>query len=162
MFEGFAHRTLHTPRGEVCARVGGEGPPLLLLHGYPQTHLMWRDVAPALADRFTVLAADLPGYGESFKPAASADHAAHSKRAFAQDLVAAMRERGLRRSRSWGTIAVAASDTRRHSITRVESPVWRCSTSSRRSSSGSASTAGRRCSTGTGRSSRSRHRCRSG
>lgn len=46
MFEGFAHRTLHTPRGEVCARVGGEGPPLLLLHGYPQTHLMWRDVAP--------------------------------------------------------------------------------------------------------------------
>jgi haloacetate dehalogenase len=83
-----------TPRGVVHARVGGSGPPLLLLHGWPQTQLMWHAVAPALAERFTVVAADLPGYGASFRPPVSADHAAHSKRALAADLVAAMTELG--------------------------------------------------------------------
>jgi haloacetate dehalogenase len=83
-----------TPRGVVHARVGGSGPPLLLLHGWPQTQLMWHAVAPALAERCTVVAADLPGYGASFRPPVSADHAAHSKRALAADLVAAMTELG--------------------------------------------------------------------
>jgi haloacetate dehalogenase len=94
MFEGFDRRLLATPRGPVAARIGGAGPPLLLLHGYPQTHVMWRDVAPPLAERFTVVAADLPGYGESFKPPVAGDHAPHSKRALAGDLVAAMRALG--------------------------------------------------------------------
>jgi haloacetate dehalogenase len=63
---------------------------VLLLHGYPQTHLMWRGVAGLLAERFTVVAADLPGYGASFRPPPRADHEPHSKRALAQDLVEAM------------------------------------------------------------------------
>jgi haloacetate dehalogenase len=90
MFDGFALRSLPSPRGEIAVRIGGAGPPLLLLHGYPETHLMWHAVAPALAERFTVIAADLPGYGDSFKPVAAEDHAPHSKRALAADLVAAM------------------------------------------------------------------------
>ena len=90
MFAGFERLELDTPRGPVCAHVGGSGPPLLLLHGYPETSLMWRDAGPALARRFTVVAADLPGYGDSFRPAPAADHDAHSKRAMAGDLVAAM------------------------------------------------------------------------
>ena len=89
-FDGFETRRISTPRGEVHARVGGSGPPLLLVHGFPETHLMWHPVAPALAERFTVVAPDLPGYGDSFRPPVSADHAAHSKRALAADLVAAM------------------------------------------------------------------------
>jgi haloacetate dehalogenase len=90
LFDGFAARDLPTPRGDVHARVAGSGPPLLLLHGYPQTHLMWHAVAPALAERFTVVAADLPGYGASFRPPVSDDHASHSKRMLAEDLIAAM------------------------------------------------------------------------
>jgi haloacetate dehalogenase len=97
LFAGFDTRDLSTPRGTVHAAVGGDGPPLLLLHGYPQTHLMWHAVAPALAERFTVVAADLPGYGASFRPAVSADHAAHAKRALAGDLVAAMAALGFER-----------------------------------------------------------------
>jgi haloacetate dehalogenase len=82
----------------VFARVGGSGPPVLLLHGYPQTHLMWHGVAPLLVDRgFTVVVADLPGYGDSLHPAASDDHAPHSKRAMALDLVQAMAELGFDR-----------------------------------------------------------------
>ena len=90
MFEGFNVIDADTPRGSVRARVGGSGPPLLVLHGYPETHLMWHSVAPRLAERFTVVAADLPGYGDSFRPPVSEDHASHGKRALAADLVAAM------------------------------------------------------------------------
>jgi haloacetate dehalogenase len=89
-FEGFAEHELETARGVIFARVGGSGPPLLLLHGYPQTHLMWHAAAPRLADRFTVVAADLAGYGASFRPAPAPDHAPHSKRALAADQVQAM------------------------------------------------------------------------
>jgi haloacetate dehalogenase len=94
MFEHFAEHELATERGTVFARVGGSGPPLLLLHGYPQTHLMWHAVAPLLAERFTVVVADLAGYGGSFRPAVAADHAPHSKRALAADQVQAMRALG--------------------------------------------------------------------
>jgi haloacetate dehalogenase len=103
-FDGFESKRIPTPRGDVFARVGGDGPPLLLVHGYPETHLMWHPVAPALAERFTVVVADLPGYGESFRPPVSDDHASHSKRALAADLVAAMAALG------FDTFAAAGHD----------------------------------------------------
>src|SRR3954447_19319114 len=104
LFEGFEARDVETPRGAVHVRGGGAGPPLLLLHGYPETHLMWHAVAPRLAERFTVVAADLPGYGDSFRPPTADDHAPHSKRALAADLVAAMAQLG------HATFAVAGHD----------------------------------------------------
>src|SRR3954470_1611378 len=94
LFDGFEARELDTPRGTVHAVVKGDGPPLLLLHGFPETHLMWHAVAPALAERSTVVAADLPGYGDSFRPPPAEDHAPHGKRALAGDLVAAMAQLG--------------------------------------------------------------------
>ncbi|HWE08065.1 MAG TPA: alpha/beta hydrolase [Solirubrobacteraceae bacterium] len=97
MFDGFAVRDLATDRGTIHARVGGSGPPLLLLHGYPQTHLMWHAAAPILAEHFTIVAADLSGYGESLRPAVAGDHAPHSKRAFALDQVQAMSSLGFDR-----------------------------------------------------------------
>ena len=97
MFDGFDARVLVGARGPIFARVGGSGPPLLLLHGYPETHLMWHAAAPALAQHFTVVAADLPGYGASHKPAAAGDHRPHSKRALARDLVEAMAALGFDR-----------------------------------------------------------------
>ena len=94
MFDGFTEHEAPTGRGTVFARVGGSGPPLLLLHGYPQTHLMWHSAASLLAERQTVVVADLPGYGDSFRPIPTPDHAAHAKRAIAVDLVEAMAELG--------------------------------------------------------------------
>jgi haloacetate dehalogenase len=90
MFEGFAERRIGTTQAEIHLRLGGDGPPLLLLHGYPQTSAMWHRIAPALAGRFTVVAADLRGYGASSKPASGPDHAAYSKRAMAADMVEVM------------------------------------------------------------------------
>jgi haloacetate dehalogenase len=81
----------------VHAVVGGSGPPVLLLHGYPQTHLMWHAVAPLLAERHTVIATDLAGYGASLRPAPAADHAPHGKRAMAGDQVEAMAALGFDR-----------------------------------------------------------------
>jgi haloacetate dehalogenase len=97
LFPGFEVRDLETTRGAVHAMVGGEGPPLLLLHGYPESLLMWHAVAPLLAERHTVVAADLAGYGGSFRPAAAEDHAPHSKRAMARDQVEAMAALGFDR-----------------------------------------------------------------
>ncbi len=94
MFEGFHECQLTTDRGAIHARVAGDGPPLLLLHGYPQTHLMWHAAAPLLAERFTVVVTDLTGYGDSPRPVPSADHAPHSKRALALDQVQAMASLG--------------------------------------------------------------------
>ena len=95
-FEGF-ESGLH-PVGEVelFARIGGDRskPPLLLLHGYPQTHAMWHRVAPELARTRTVVAADLRGYGDSSKPRSDDTHAAYAKRAMAADMVAVMRALG--------------------------------------------------------------------
>ena len=81
----------------IHGRVGGQGAPLLLLHGHPQTHAIWHRVAPALAERFTVVAVDLRGYGDSGRPAADAEHAVYSKREMALDALAAMRHHGFER-----------------------------------------------------------------
>lgn len=97
MFEGFETRRIAANGIEIFARVGGEGPPLLLVHGYPQTHAMWHAVAPGLARQFTVVAADMRGYGDSAKPAADGEHMAYSKRTMALDLVLAMRALGFER-----------------------------------------------------------------
>lgn len=81
----------------IFARVAGSGPPLLLLHGFPETQLMWRDVAAKLARRFTVVCADLRGYGRSGCPPSTADHAPYTKRAMARDMVELMRALGFSR-----------------------------------------------------------------
>ena len=94
MFDGFTLKTIDTGTVSIRARIGGDGPPLLLLHGNPQTHVMWHAVAPALAERFTVVATDLTGYGMSSKPPSSDDHAAYSKRNMANDQIAVMRKLG--------------------------------------------------------------------
>lgn len=99
MFESFERRWLDTGETTIHARIGGEGPPLLLLHGFPQSHAMWQGLAPQLAQRFTVVAADLRGYGDSAKPAGGLDHAAYSKRAMANDMAGLMAKLGFRRFR---------------------------------------------------------------
>lgn len=97
MFESFETLDLATSATTIHARVGGSGPPLLLLHGYPQTHVIWHKIAPRLAERFTVVATDLRGYGDSGKPPSAPDHAAYCKRAMAADQVEAMALLGHRR-----------------------------------------------------------------
>jgi haloacetate dehalogenase len=102
LFPGFASRSIDTSIGKIFARLGGEGPPLLLLHGYPQTHVMWRRVAPALAKRFTLVIPDLPGYGNSPAPEGGADHAPYNKRAMAAVMVETMAALGHRQFRLAG------------------------------------------------------------
>ena len=97
MFQEFSSHVIEVGAVRIRARVGGAGPPLLLLHGNPQTHVMWHRVAPTLAEHFTVVAADLTGYGKSSKPPSTADHVHYSKRAMARDQVAVMRKLGHRR-----------------------------------------------------------------
>ena len=89
-FDGFTLAFRDAAGRRFRLRRGGDGPPLLLLHGNPQTHAMWHKVAPALSHRFSVICPDLTGYGLSDKPAISADHAPYSKRAMAADMVALM------------------------------------------------------------------------
>jgi haloacetate dehalogenase len=97
MFDGFELTTIDTGEASIHVRHAGSGPPLLLLHGYPQTHAMWHLVAPALAEDFTVVATDLRGYGESSRPPSTADHWPYTKRAMAQDQVAVMKALGFER-----------------------------------------------------------------
>lgn len=92
--DGFDSAQIDTGEASIFARSAGSGPPLLLLHGFPQTHLMWRDIAPALARDFTVVCADLRGYGHSSCPPSDDEHAPYSKRAMARDMVAVMRTKG--------------------------------------------------------------------
>jgi haloacetate dehalogenase len=96
------HRIEVVPGITLRVRTGGSGPPLLLLHGNPQTHAMWHKVAPALATRFSVVCPDLRGYGLSSKPPPSPDHAAYAKRAMAADMVALMDRLGFGRFRLVG------------------------------------------------------------
>ncbi|MCF6115635.1 alpha/beta hydrolase [Mesorhizobium muleiense] len=97
MFAGFRATSLQLDDTTIFARVGGTGPPLLLLHGFPETHLMWRDIAAALAPRFTVVVADLRGYGQSGCPVSSAEHSPYAKRAMAGDMVQVMQQLGFGR-----------------------------------------------------------------
>ena len=75
MFENFARHLIETPGAGISCVSAGSGPPVLLLHGFPQTKAMWARIAPLLAQRFTVVCADLRGYGDSSKPACEPDHA---------------------------------------------------------------------------------------
>ncbi|MDX1539950.1 MAG: alpha/beta hydrolase [Geminicoccaceae bacterium] len=97
MFEGFDQRTVAGEGAEIRLRIGGSGPPVLLLHGYPQSHVMWHRVAPALAERFTVVCPDLRGYGDSGKPKSDPEHLTYSKRATAADMVQVMARLGFER-----------------------------------------------------------------
>jgi haloacetate dehalogenase len=97
VFEGFELSTIDVGEATLRVRRGGAGPPVLLLHGHPQTHVMWHAVAPLLAERFTVVCPDLRGYGDSSKPETTPDHEPYSKRAMARDMVALMRHFGYER-----------------------------------------------------------------
>jgi haloacetate dehalogenase len=97
MFEGFKPAKIQTSGANINLVSGGQGPGLLLLHGYPQTHVEWHKIAPALAKNFTVVAADLRGYGDSSKPPDGDKHINYSKRAMAQDQVEVMQKLGFDR-----------------------------------------------------------------
>jgi haloacetate dehalogenase len=131
--DDFEAALIPTGETDIFVRRAGSGPPLLLLHGFPQTHLMWRDVAPRQASRYTVVCADLRGYGQSGCPASTPDHAPYAKRAMAADMVAAMARLGFDRSGSrWpATTVAAASPTGSRSTIRGASTASRCSTCSR-------------------------------
>jgi haloacetate dehalogenase len=102
LFPGFDRRLVQTSSGRIHVRTGGKGPPLLLLHGYPQNHVMWHRVAPALAKHFSLVVADLPGYGESEIPQTDADHTPYTKRAMANAMVGLMEQLGHRKFRLAG------------------------------------------------------------
>jgi haloacetate dehalogenase len=97
VFDGFETLDVDAGEARIHLRRAGDGPPLLLLHGYPQTHVMWHKVAPALAEDFTVIVPDLRGYGASDKPPTTADHWPYTKRAMARDQVAVMHALGFDR-----------------------------------------------------------------
>ena len=94
LFPGFERRRIRTSGAAINLVIGGDGPPLLLLHGYPQTHAMWHKVAPSLARDYTVICADLRGYGDSSKPRGLPGHANYSKRAMALDMAEVMESLG--------------------------------------------------------------------
>jgi len=94
MLDGFEVGKIETGDTTIFVRRSGMGSPLLLLHGFPQTHLMWRSVAPLLANDFAVICADLRGYGGSACPVSTSDHAPYAKRAMAQDMVVVMERLG--------------------------------------------------------------------
>ena len=104
MFEGFERRTIGVGEAEITLRLRGRGPAVVLLHGYPQTHVCWHRVAPSLAERFTVIVPDLRGYGDSRGPAPDPENLTHSKRAMAGDLA------GVLDALDIGSAAVAGHD----------------------------------------------------
>ena len=92
--EGFEATRTKTPGAEINLVQGGAGKPLILMHGYPQTHMMWHRVAPRLAEEYHVICPDLRGYGDSSKPQSTPDHTPYSKREMAKDMVYVMKELG--------------------------------------------------------------------
>jgi haloacetate dehalogenase len=115
---GFDTMVVETGGASISVSRGGSGRPVLLLHGFPQTSLMWRDVAPLLAGEFTVVCADLRGYGASSCPRSTADHAPYSKRAMAQDMVTVMDKLGFNSFAVAGPTEAAAWRTEPRSIIR--------------------------------------------
>jgi haloacetate dehalogenase len=97
LLDDFTRAEVGTGETTIFLRSHGSGPPILLLHGFPQTHLMWRGVAPLLAHDFTIVCADLRGYGKSGCPPGAPDHAPYAKRAMARDMVAVMERLGFSR-----------------------------------------------------------------
>ena len=97
LFPGFARKRIRTGGALINLVHGGEGPPVLLVHGYPETHVMWHKVAPALARDYSVVCADLRGYGDSSKPKGLPDHSNYAKRAMAQDMAEVMTRLGHRK-----------------------------------------------------------------
>ena len=108
MFEGFINRRIMVNGVTINCMIKGDGPPLLMLHGYPQTHVLWHEIGPALAERFTIVAADLRGYGDSSKPPSDDKHLVYSKRSTAADQASLMTELGFETFRSRATIAARA------------------------------------------------------
>ena len=102
LFPGFIAQRAVTSGAEIHFEMGGSGPPLLMLHGYPQTHAMWHKVAPSLARDYTVVCADLRGYGDSSKPKSVPGHANYSKRAMALDMAEVMQTLGFPRFHAVG------------------------------------------------------------
>lgn len=96
MFEGFERTQIKTSGATINVLKGGKGAPVLLLHGYPQTHVMWHKIAPRLAHDFSLVLPDLRGYGDSSKPPEGEDHFGYSKRATAQDQVEVMEQLGFK------------------------------------------------------------------
>jgi haloacetate dehalogenase len=94
LFPGFGSEWINTSAGRIFARTGGKGPPLLLLHGFSSTHVMWHKVAPQLAEKFSLIIADLPGYGWSDMPRSDANHTPYTKRAMAKTMIEAMEQLG--------------------------------------------------------------------
>ena len=97
MFEGFTRCEIKTSGARIVTVHGGKGPPLLLMHGNPFSHVSWHKVAPRLASQFTVVATDLRGYGDSEKPPGGKDHSGYSFRAMAQDQIEVMAALGHQR-----------------------------------------------------------------
>jgi haloacetate dehalogenase len=97
LFPGFTSKRINTSKARINLVTRGDGPPVLLLHGYPETHAMWHKVAPALARDYTVVCADLRGYGDSSKPRGLPDHSNYSKRAMAKDMAEVMTRLGHRK-----------------------------------------------------------------
>ncbi|MEW6640372.1 MAG: alpha/beta hydrolase [Pseudomonadota bacterium] len=97
LLSDFTRHDIDVGEARIAAFVGGEGPPLLLLHGYPETHVAWHKVAPVLAQRYTVVATDLRGYGDSTGPQGDAEHVRYCKRTVADDQLAVMRHLGFPR-----------------------------------------------------------------
>lgn len=95
LFSGFETRRFQTSGAEIFTRIGGDGPPVLLLHGYPQTHVMWHRIAPRLAQKYRLILCDLRGYGASSVPADDSEQFSYSKRAMAQDFVEIADQLGL-------------------------------------------------------------------
>lgn len=94
MFNNFLQKVIEVNNIKINVKQGGQGEPILLLHGYPQTHVIWHKIAPLLAENFTVIVSDLRGYGDSSKPPGTADHSNYSKRIVAQDQIAVMNQLG--------------------------------------------------------------------
>src|SRR5438270_772983 len=102
LFPGYQSHWIDTSAGKIFARTGGQGPPLLLLHGYAETNVMWHAVAPALAEHFSLVIPDLPGYGWSAVPESGDGHAPYDKRSMANAMVEAMEKLGHARFRLAG------------------------------------------------------------
>tara|TARA_B100000700_G_C14993521_1_gene832538 strand:- start:669 stop:1544 length:876 start_codon:yes stop_codon:yes gene_type:complete len=97
MFKGFKKKFIKVNKGKIFCRIGGKGPPLLLLHGYPQTHVMWHKTANELSKSFTIIVADLRGYGSSFILKSDKKHIHYSKREMAKDMVQLMNKLGFKK-----------------------------------------------------------------